>query len=379
MKNNPAKISFCIICMNRLHHLQQTFLRNIQDNADYQDLQFILLDYNSQDGMDLWAKENLLDHIADGRVVYYKTFEPQAFSHSHAKNLAFRLADGDIVCNINADHFTGEGFGRYVNDTFTIDEDIVLTPIDFHKTKKSFTPSKDVFGKVCVKKSNFLKVKGFDERMSNYGYEDYDFINRLEMLKVKRVIIEDLSFLKFITHDDEERYAMQKAANNIHAIYIQHCSPALSKIILLYKDNWFEMGALVDNRSVDADKYIYAYKSRNVKYESGENGTPWVKGHWKNDRDNLSIVFTEQSGNSFQVNIIVDNDQCILKNESKGMQFHRLSNESIGNYISGISHTFPNRLIMEENLKEKIVEVNPDGFGNALVFKNFNNHPLHLT
>ncbi|HEX6426988.1 MAG TPA: glycosyltransferase, partial [Niastella sp.] len=117
IKNSPAKISFCIVCMNRLHHLQQTFLRNIHDNDDYPNLEIVLLDYNSQDGMELWVNENLREFIAAGRVTYYKTFEPQVFSHSHSKNLAFRLASGDIVCNINADHFTGKGFGHYVNET----------------------------------------------------------------------------------------------------------------------------------------------------------------------------------------------------------------------------------------------------------------------
>lgn len=379
MKKNPA-ISFCVICMNRLHHLQQTFLKNIHDNAGDPDLEFILLDYNSQDGLDLWAKEHLMELIATGRVTYYKTFEPLAFSHSHAKNLAFRLAQGDIVCNVNADHYTGKGFGEYIKKSFLNDNNIVLTPIDNHKTKKSPSVSKDVFGRVCLKKSDFLQVNGFDERMSNYGYEDFDFINRLEMLQVKRTIIANSSFLQFIHHAEEERYAMQKAGDNIHTIYIQHCTPALSKIILLYKDNWFEKGTLLNNTWAHADNYLYAFTPGKLRQQPGDNENRWVKGHWKEDTCNQSIAFTDQSGLSFQMKKLTSNGIGILQEETQASCFHRISDEVTGDYVAGISHTFPNRVIMEENLTKKKAVVNPDGFGKALVFKNFNfDQPLRLT
>jgi len=51
MKYKHFKISFCIVCMNRLHQLSQTLLQNIRDNEDYSELEFIVLDYNSNDGM----------------------------------------------------------------------------------------------------------------------------------------------------------------------------------------------------------------------------------------------------------------------------------------------------------------------------------------
>jgi hypothetical protein len=378
-KNNTIRISFCIVCMNRLHHLQQTFIKNIHDNQDYPDLEFVLLDYNSRDGMDLWVKENLQEYIADGRLTYYKTFEPQVFSHSHSKNLAFRLAGGDIVCNINADHYTGKGFGRYVNDSFNIDPNIVLTTIDSHKTTKNYHPSKDVFGKVCVKKSDFLKIKGYDEQMNNYGFEDYDFVNRLEMSTVKRTFIDDFSFLEFIHHDDEERYSMNNGDEKIHSIYVQHHTPSLSKIIILYKDHCFEMGYLINNSSADAHNYMYAFRPRQFQYQINGNEAQWVKGQWQEDTSEHSIVFNEQPGNSFEMKQLNSNGHWLLKNALNDQSFHRLSHEGVGDYVVRISHTFRNRVIMEENLKEKRIEVNPTGFGNALVFKNFNmDQPLHL-
>ncbi|WP_158563357.1 hypothetical protein [Chitinophaga silvatica] len=47
----PLKISFCTVCMGRLHHLRQTLLQNIADNTTYDNLEFVILDCNSEDGI----------------------------------------------------------------------------------------------------------------------------------------------------------------------------------------------------------------------------------------------------------------------------------------------------------------------------------------
>ena len=43
------QISFCITCMNRLKHLQETLEKNILDNFLVDEVEFVVLDYNSQD------------------------------------------------------------------------------------------------------------------------------------------------------------------------------------------------------------------------------------------------------------------------------------------------------------------------------------------
>lgn len=62
--------------MNRLHHLEQTLLTNILDNADYPDLEFVLLDYNSTDQLEQYVKTSLQQYIDNGTLVYYKTNGP---------------------------------------------------------------------------------------------------------------------------------------------------------------------------------------------------------------------------------------------------------------------------------------------------------------
>ena len=93
--------------MNRLSHLKKTLEKNICDNLVYENLEFILLDYNSTDGLENWAKNDLKNYIEKGILKYYRTSEPNSFHRSHSRNVAMKLASGDIVCNLDADNFLG--------------------------------------------------------------------------------------------------------------------------------------------------------------------------------------------------------------------------------------------------------------------------------
>ena len=55
------KLSFLTSSMNRLHHIKQTYIKNIENSLPIQgcDVEFILLDYNSSDGLSGWVKSEL--------------------------------------------------------------------------------------------------------------------------------------------------------------------------------------------------------------------------------------------------------------------------------------------------------------------------------
>ena len=100
------KITFCTVCMGRLHHVEKTLIKNIKDNSEYPHLHFILLDYNSKDNLESWIKDQMGSYLQSGLLSYYKTTDPVFFHRSHARNMAFRLAEDGIICNIDADNFT---------------------------------------------------------------------------------------------------------------------------------------------------------------------------------------------------------------------------------------------------------------------------------
>lgn len=114
------QISFCITCMNRLKHLQETLEKNILDNFLVDEVEFVVLDYNSQDGLEEWIAQSMMKYIEMGILVYYRTTEPAYYRRSHSRNMVFRLAEGEVVCNLDADNYLGRGFAEFMLKNLTI-------------------------------------------------------------------------------------------------------------------------------------------------------------------------------------------------------------------------------------------------------------------
>src|ERR1041385_4064662 len=86
----PIEVSYCTTCMGRLHHLRQTLPRNLKSNARLP-VQFVVLDYNSRDGLGDWIRSSVEAEIKAGRLLYARTTAPRFFNMAHAKNIAHRL------------------------------------------------------------------------------------------------------------------------------------------------------------------------------------------------------------------------------------------------------------------------------------------------
>ena len=361
--------------MNRLHQLKSTLLKNISDNEDYEELEFILLDYNSNDEMCQWVKDTLGVYIKSNRIIYFKTFEPDIFSHSHSKNVAFKLASGDIICNINADHYTGFSFANYVNSRFVEHGNIVLTPIDYHNTKLRDQPPKDIFGKGCVKKKDFDFVRGFDEGMNGYGFEDWDFINRLELSGVKRMLIEDMSFLQYVNHDDAERYSLN--FDTIFKICVRHISPSKSELLILYCDGKFEWGRVIDNSSVNSEDYYYSFTARDYRFEYSLDEFGWKLGRWT-ESTNGNLILSELHGKiDYPLKKAGDKNYESFNGDPEHKRFIVISDYKTKQGLVKFKYLYYNRSIMEENLRNKRIVVN-ESFGKATVFRNFKNEPLSI-
>ena len=210
MNTIDYKISFCTVCMNRSHHLKQTLPLNIFDNQSYKYLQFVILDYNSSDDLEQYVKTEMADYLDDGRLAYYKTSAPAYFNRSHSRNLVVKLAKGDVVVNLDADNYTGKNFAAYINREFNKTENIFLSAVGSATGNKQ-----DVLGRICLKKADFFKIKGYDERMVYYGFEDYDLINRLEFSGLTNVPISNAGdYLTAIAHPDKERLSNEYVTAN---------------------------------------------------------------------------------------------------------------------------------------------------------------------
>ena len=368
VKKEKYKISFCIIVMNRLEQFSNTILQNIIDNKDYENLEFIILDYNSRDGLAQWCKENLQCYIETGKVIYYRTEQPTVFKHSHAKNVAFRLASGDIVCNINADHYTGKNFASYINYEFDKRGSIVLTPISEVNSNSKSLP-KDLLGKVCVRKKDFLRVNGFDEGMVTYGFEDYDFINRLEMTGIKRVMLDKDEYCKYLSHSDLERFSLEEMYSSLYKILIHYISPSASNIIFMYDTGKFEMGKLVDYATYGSSDFRYSYLKRNYVFEYGIETLRWVNGDWVKVPNSKNILCLLVTGNKFELTPKKERYETIFDGVSA--TFYDISNLDLKEELLNFHYLFKNRSLLEHNLVNGKVCPNSGSFGQASVCKNF--------
>src|SRR5581483_1771791 len=109
-----TKLSYCTTCKGRLHHLQETLLLNLEFSKHLTGIEFVLLDYSSGDGLGAWVEERFQAQMDSGALVYYRLDHQASFFMAHAKNVAHRLARGEIVCNLDADNYTAIGFSEFL-------------------------------------------------------------------------------------------------------------------------------------------------------------------------------------------------------------------------------------------------------------------------
>lgn len=374
-KTLRKKISLCVVCMNRSWQLKYTLQRNIADSKSYPNLEFVLLNYNSQDDMDEWVKSNMQTFIDNGRLVYYRTDQPKVFNHSHAKNLAFKLASGDILCSINADHFTGEGFAEFVNTQFIDNEDVVITPI-VSRTSQQECVAKDVLGKVCVSRNAFLSVKGFDERMLSYGFEDLDFVNRLEMIGIKRQRLEKASFLQYISHEDIERFSIEILGGAIFQILVGYVAPSLSKVIFLYHNGEVNFGEIVDNTSIMSEKPEASFHNLDFEFEFALVNQGWEKGKWKRNEKDGCIALSFDSGEESV--LIPENSEDGNWIDGNDLLYYIVQDPKLRKDLLDFHYLMKNRILLEHNFSTKNVAPNESGFGRAIVYKNFKEFPITI-
>ncbi|MCB1841172.1 MAG: glycosyltransferase family 2 protein [Alphaproteobacteria bacterium] len=201
------KISFCTTCMGRAHHLKETLPQNIRDNIDGRaDVEFVVLNYNSGDDLHEWimTDRDMARYMEMGVLRYGVTTEPQHFHMAHAKNMAHRMATGDVVCNVDADNFTGTGFADYLARVFREDSEIVVNPSHIFFHTRGYEDG-GYYGRVAISRDNFLRLHGYDENLRGWGGDDTDFLQRAKGMGLKHLKIGQHTFISVIRHSNESR------------------------------------------------------------------------------------------------------------------------------------------------------------------------------
>ncbi|KAF2329079.1 glycosyltransferase family 2 protein [Flavobacterium daemonense] len=332
------KISFCTVCMNRLSFLKETLPKNIEDNLDYGNLEFIVLNYNSADEIDEWINTEMSQYIELGVLKYIKTTEPKYFLRSHSKNVVSKQASGNIICNVDADNFIGKGFAEFINESFCKDQNSYLF-VDKNTEK-------DCCGRICLTKEDFITLRGYDEEMKGYGFEDFDLRNRLELLGRKVVLIPKETFLNAITHSDTER--LQNEYNNIGIkhVYIKYKTPAISELVYCFDNNEVYTGNIIDNFVLKSESIENLFPiNKTFKFRHSLLNDKWEYGEFISlDK----IIFKEG-------NLSISNNPDYIEISDK------VFCSSLIMFFSQIS----NRIKMEKNLTNKRITVNEESYGDA--------------
>lgn len=211
------KVSYCITCKNRLYQLKHTLEKNLKDNEAYPNVEFVLINYNSEDGLDAWVKENFADYIGRGVLVYYRTPDPDVFNAPKAKNLSHRLATGDILCNLDGDNYAGKDNAFYINYLYKEEPNRILR---FYKA-----PYWGTVGRIVLPGKLFHQIGGHNEEFLPLGHEDIDLLDRARKYgeqnygsTYKEVKIEN--FLHFISNSAKEKAGSKEKARN----YFYECN-----------------------------------------------------------------------------------------------------------------------------------------------------------
>jgi len=201
---DAMKISLCTTSMNRLEYLKETIVNNLKSNDDCDDLEFVLLDYNSTDGTEQWVRENLLEYIESGRLNFYKENTAEHFLPPHSRNVSIRVATGDVICNVDADNFINDGFASYLQRSFSIDygdKRLVMNHPDVF-----FPKGGGCHGRIAMWRQDFMYLGGYPEKFEGWGEEDNDLNRRImDNTEVFHRGMIHWSYLTDIKHDDEVR------------------------------------------------------------------------------------------------------------------------------------------------------------------------------
>ena len=353
--SNNKKLSFCIVCKDRLNHLQSTLRKNIVSNLR-DDVEFVLLDYSSLDGMGAWVESFCHEYIARGILSYYKYQEATSFHRTHSRNMAFKLACGEYLCNLDADNYLGNDFAGYILNIFEKKQKVFITS-DYSK--------RDSIGRVCVSKSDFLKVRGYNEKFAGYGFEDIEFYNRLQESGLKQIYSSKNEYYKAITHSHELRLKEEKLYAEPFALYLQYISPYKVAFILAYHNGSATFGRLINNYNKNFNNMLYEQLDITKREISDYRRTVLESnldyGVWHMISDS-KIYF---SFNKYIYSFKKNNDSLI---DEKGVFYKIMDKKLYDEFMLFLSDA-----INYNTYKNQYNQtINPHGFGLGKVIKNFN-------
>jgi hypothetical protein len=208
------KLTFVMALMNRHHQVEQTLIKNLEDNwEDRDDIEFVLMDVNSKDGFREWIREqDLTKYTECGYLRYFETDVLDEWHASIGKNTATHQATGRIVVTLDCDNFTGHRGGRFVITQFEAnDYNCVVHQFDWN-------PQNGNFGRIALTKEVFDKIGGYDQSLMPMGYQDWDLIKRAEAVGCKYVNPTDAEYNQAVVNEGGKELSMANTRKSFRSM-----------------------------------------------------------------------------------------------------------------------------------------------------------------
>jgi hypothetical protein len=164
----PLKLSFCTSCKgeNYFQFLKETLPANLKAAEGYVNAEFVVLGYGTTPELNDWIRDTFPDEIKSGRLKYVYYPDAEHFKMAHAKNMAHRMATGDVLCNVDADNFIGKDFCNALNEQFSKNLNSVV------RAGNKELNGRGIGGRVAIGREKFMMIRGYDNQRSAWGGDD---------------------------------------------------------------------------------------------------------------------------------------------------------------------------------------------------------------
>lgn len=195
-KRKPT-MTYCTTCYNRFWQLKETLPRNLERISGETGVDMVVVNFRGDDSdeMETWVKENLGQYLESGVLKFYTRNRPFDWNVAIAKNVSHRLAQGDILVNLDCDNYIQENDVRIIKYYFESNNNILLHMSKHNKNTIGFllqlginVPEKyhhldqdelgDV-GRMVTTRKTFFDIGGYNEQMQFMGFEDTDLLLRI--------------------------------------------------------------------------------------------------------------------------------------------------------------------------------------------------------
>ena len=160
-------ISFCTTCFNRAYQLKQVFAANAKVIAQDRTLEWVILNYASEDDLDEFMRRQL--PAVSRRIVYARETKKWPWHASIAKNMAHRLGAGAVLMNLDGDNFIGNA-AEVIRLIFAEGAKVLHLQSD---TRRDGT-----YGRIAMAREVFHSLGGYDETFEPMAYQDCDLLIR---------------------------------------------------------------------------------------------------------------------------------------------------------------------------------------------------------